>query len=117
MLERLVEWLYAEQQDELRSAFTSCLKQVWVRRQAPKEKWQELKQLDDLGEVYTMLQERTGQWPKHWKQEGREEGREEALRSTGRKLIQTTELNDRAIADATGLPLSEVEAMRNEAQH
>ncbi|MCE9662546.1 hypothetical protein LY622_03750 [Halomonas sp. M5N1S17] len=64
-----------------------------------------------------MLQERTGQWPQRWKQEGREEGREEALRSTARKLIQTTDLSDRAIADATGLPLGEVEAMRDEAQH
>ncbi|MCE8038906.1 Rpn family recombination-promoting nuclease/putative transposase [Halomonas sp. MCCC 1A11062] len=117
VLGRLVEWLYSEPQEELRNAFTSWLKQVWAKRQAPKEHWQELNRLEDLREVYTMLQERTGQWPKRWKQEGREEGREEALRSTARNLIQTTDLSDRAIADATGLPLDDVKAMRDELQH
>ncbi|MCH4565578.1 hypothetical protein MKP05_21015 [Halomonas sp. EGI 63088] len=64
-----------------------------------------------------MLQERTGQWPQRWKQQGRKEGREEVRLSVTRNLIQMTELSDRAIANATGLPLGEVEAMRDELQH
>jgi predicted transposase YdaD len=59
-------------------------------------------------------------WKENWKQgwlEGWREGREEALRSTAKNLIQTTELSDRAIADATGLALGDVQAMRDELQH
>lgn len=121
VLGRLVEWLYAERQDELRSAFTSWLKQVWAKRQAPEDEWQELDRLDDLKEVYRMLHERTGQWPQRWKQEGREEGleegREKARRETACNLIQTTELDDATIANATNLPQSEIQALRLELKH
>jgi len=47
----------------------------------------------------------------------RTEGRQEALHETARNLIQTTELDDAAIANATGLPQAEVQALRLELKH
>ncbi|PXX97651.1 hypothetical protein [Halomonas sp. LBP4] len=75
-----------------------------------------------------MLQERTGQWPQRWKQEGRQEGREEALkeaeariqeakleakRETACNLIETTNLDNVTIANATGLSEDEVHELRS----
>ena len=47
-------------------------------------------------------------------EEGRREGRQEANRDTARNLIENTDLNDAAIAQSTGLPESEVQALRRE---
>jgi predicted transposase/invertase (TIGR01784 family) len=44
--------------------------------------------------------------------EGREEGREQATRETARNLIQLGALSDAQIAQATGLTLAQVEALR-----
>ncbi|MCH4565579.1 hypothetical protein MKP05_21020 [Halomonas sp. EGI 63088] len=79
-----------------------------------------------------MLQERTGQWPQRWKQEGRQEGREEgrqealkeaeariqearleAKRETACNLIETTNLDNVTIANATGLSEDEVRELRS----
>jgi len=84
-----------------------------------------------------MLAERVGEWTKTWKEqgieEGRKEGRKEGLkegRKEGRKeglkegrkeglcetalaMIQRTQFDDATIADLTGLPLAEVQALRN----
>ncbi len=126
----MVEWLYADDQGDLRRAFTAWLKRVWTPRQAPEEEWQPFERLEELQEVYDMLQERTSQWPQRWKQEGlhegrqeglheglhegRREGRQEALHETARNLMRTTNLDDAAIARATGLSIEEITSLRNE---
>ncbi|WP_236645464.1 RpnC/YadD family protein [Aidingimonas lacisalsi] len=113
----MVEWLYADDQGDLRRAFTAWLKRVWTPRQAPEEEWQPFERLEELQEVYDMLQERTSQWPQRWKQEGlhegRQEGRKEALYETARNLMRTTHLDDAAIASATGLPIEDITSLRN----
>lgn len=99
--------------------------QEWAKRQGPEEEWREFKRLDELKEVYRMLHERTSQWPQRWKQEGHEEGLEEgvslgerkARRETACNLIQATELDDATIANATGLPQAEIQALRRELKH
>jgi predicted transposase/invertase (TIGR01784 family) len=68
-----------------------------------------------------MLAERVVEWTKTWKEQGIEEGRKEGLKE-GRKeglcetavaMIQRTQFDDATIADLTGLPLAEVQALRN----
>ena len=68
-----------------------------------------------------MLAERVGEWTKTWKEQGIEKGRKEGLKE-GRKeglcetalaMIQRTQFDDATIADLTGLPLAEVQALRN----
>ncbi|MFC3392659.1 Rpn family recombination-promoting nuclease/putative transposase [Aidingimonas halophila] len=119
VLGRVVEWLYAEDQSDLRRAFTAWLKRVWAPCQAPEEERQSFERLDELQEVYDMLQERTSQWPQRWRQEGlqegRQEGRQEALHETALNLMRTTRLDDTAIARATGLPIDEIASLRGEA--
>ena len=49
-------------------------------------------------------------------EEGREEGREQERWSVARKLIEMGQLDDQAIAQAVGLPLERVQALRHEFQ-
>ncbi|MFP4154223.1 MAG: hypothetical protein ACLFSG_00855, partial [Halothiobacillaceae bacterium] len=48
-------------------------------------------------------------------QRGREEGRKEANRVTARNLLKMVMLTDEQVAEATGLSLSEIKALRDEA--
>ena len=84
---------------------------------------------NELKEIESMLAERVVEWTKTWKEQGIEEGRKEGHKEgrkeglkEGRKeglcetalaMIQRTQFDDATIADLTGLPLAEVQALRN----
>jgi predicted transposase YdaD len=93
--------------------------------------------IHNLQEAETMLAERVKQWTEEWKQQGLQEGRQEGLqegRQAGRQegkqegMRQGQEVAQRAIARAlldiisddlllaerTGVPAAEIEAMRRE---
>ena len=89
--------------------------------------------VNELKEIESMLAERVVEWTKSWKEQGIEEGRKEGRKEghkegrkeglkEGRKeglcetalaMIQRTQFDDATIADLTGLPLAEVQALRN----
>ena len=81
----------------------------------------EFNELQDLHEVHDMLAERIKKWPERWVEEGREEGRQEGeqrrAEQTARNLIKLGVLSDEQIAQATGLTMEDVEALRVEAKH
>lgn len=77
----------------------------------------EFNELQDLHEVHDMLAERIKKWPERWVAEGREKGRLEAKQETARNLIKLGVLSNEQIAEATGLTVDDVEALRAEDRH
>ena len=96
VLERLIEWLGAPEQMELRRTFTVWIKRVLFPKRLPGVK---VPEVQDLQEVRGMLEERVIEWTRDWKeqgiqegrrigiQEGRQEGRQEGLQQGARQSV------------------------------
>ncbi|MCG5534704.1 Rpn family recombination-promoting nuclease/putative transposase [Ectothiorhodospira mobilis] len=78
-LGRLVDWLKAPEQTDLRRAFVVWIRRVLLPHRAPGMELPELNDLQELHEVHTMLAERIKKWPERWRQEGLEQGLEQGL--------------------------------------
>lgn len=82
VVERLVSWLELKEQKPLRRAFAGWIQGVLTM--ARDESEPEIRNVDDLLELKSMLHETVKNWPKQWLAQGREEGREEG-RQIGRR--------------------------------
>lgn len=121
-------WLQAPGQASLRRAFARWLEQRMLR--SGRVPGADFTPIHDLQEAETMLAERVKQWTEEWMrqslQEGRraglqeglgqgmEQGKREAQKAIARALLDLI-ADDALLAERTGLPLAEVEAMRREA--
>ncbi len=72
----LVAWLHEPAHASLRRAFTVWLRRVLLPARLPTVS---IPEVQDLGEVQTMLAERVIEWTQQWKEEGLREGRREGL--------------------------------------
>jgi flagellar biosynthesis/type III secretory pathway protein FliH len=70
----LMAWLHEPAHTSLRRAFTVWLRRVLLPARLPAVS---IPELQDLGEVQTMLAERVIEWTQQWKEEGLREGRRE----------------------------------------
>jgi len=85
MVENLVEWLEAPEQQNLRRAFATWLREVLLPARLPGVR---LEAVLELSEVQNMLAERVMEWTREWEQQGLEKGRKEGRkegRQEGRK--------------------------------
>ena len=82
VLEALLAWLQAPEDDSLRRAFTVWLRRVLLPARLPHVA---IPDMQDLTEVHTMLAERVLEWTEQWKQQGLREGRREGLREGRRE--------------------------------
>jgi hypothetical protein len=71
VVERLIEWLQAPEQQSLRRAFAGWLRDVLLPARLPGVR---IDAVLDLSEVRNMLAERVLEWTREWQQEGRKEG-------------------------------------------
>jgi hypothetical protein len=76
VLEGLVTWLRAPEEESLRRAFTVWLTRVLLPARLPKVP---IPAVHDLVEIQTMLAERVVEWTQQWKEAGLREGRREGL--------------------------------------
>jgi len=74
IIERLLTWLELEEQKPLRRAFAGWIQSVLSTARPESEP--EIRNVDDLLELKSMLHETVKEWPKQWLARGREEGRE-----------------------------------------
>lgn len=126
LYQRLVAVLDSEALDSLKRAFGRWIYKSYILRKRPGI---ELPDINDFQEVHAMLQERVEKWNQEIREKGRQEGLQEGLqegrqeglqkglqkglRETALAMIQRTQLDDATIVDLTGLPLAEVQALRN----
>lgn len=85
VLDSLLDWLKAPEQDSLRRAFTVWLKRVLLPGHVPGV---EFSDLNELQEVRSMLAERVVEWTRDWKQQGIEEGRQEGEAALLMRLLE-----------------------------
>lgn len=76
VVEALLEWLAAPEQQELRRTFAVWVRRVLLPARLPRTPIPETR---DLLEVRDMLAERVKEWTEQWKREGLEAGRREGL--------------------------------------
>lgn len=74
VLDALGTWLRQPEQSELGRSFVDWLRVVLLPRRMPGVDWP---QLENLGEVRTLLAERVKEWTRQWREEGLAEGRKE----------------------------------------
>jgi predicted transposase YdaD len=120
VLHELVGWLRAPEQARLRRDFTVWFARTFLPGRAPGQTFPEF---NDLQEVDAMLSETVIEWTKKWKEEGladglakgRAEGLTEGEAKAQRLMAQrllAREMSVAEVAELTGLPVGEVEALR-----
>ncbi|MBK1718644.1 Rpn family recombination-promoting nuclease/putative transposase [Thiocystis violacea] len=108
-VERLVRLLRADPNKErLDRLITRWLKRHLQRLGAGID----LERINSLIEDKAMLAENLENWAKRERQEGRQEGRREGRQETARNLLKLGLLSDAQIAQATGLTLDQIQALR-----
>lgn len=91
VLETLIDWVKAPEQESLRRAFTVWAKRVFLPGRMPHV---EFEQLNDLQEVRSMLAERVIEWTEEWKRQGLEQGRQEG-RQEGEAALLVRQMDRR----------------------
>ncbi|MBI4859933.1 MAG: hypothetical protein HY815_06675 [Candidatus Riflebacteria bacterium] len=112
MLHDLVGWLRAPEQTRLRRDFTVWFARTFLPGRAPGQTFPEF---NDLQEVDAMLSETVIEWTKKWEEDGRAKGRAEGRAEERRLLAQrllARQMSVAEVAELTGLPMDEVEALR-----
>jgi len=84
VLDTLLIWLAAPEQDALRRAFAVWLKRVLLPRRMPGTV---LPEVVELQEIKTMLAERVKEWTKQWVEQGLQQGRQEGRREGEAALL------------------------------
>jgi hypothetical protein len=88
----LVVWLRDPAQDSLRRAFTTWLRRVLLPARLPTVS---IPEVQDLGEIQSMLAERVIEWTEQWKaeglQQGLQQGRQEGLAAERALLLRQTQ--------------------------
>lgn len=85
VMDNLLQWLKAPEQEMVRRSFT-----IWLKRTLlPNKKLNEpVQQVNDLTEIRTMLAQTVSKMVEPWLQQGREEGREEGLNNEKALLLR-----------------------------
>ncbi len=91
VLQALVDWLRAPEDDSLRRAFTVWLRRVLLPARLPQVP---IPAVHDLVEIQTMLAERVVEWTQQWKEAGLREGRREGHREGHREGLQQGQLQE-----------------------
>ncbi|MBK1674717.1 hypothetical protein CKO35_15745 [Ectothiorhodospira shaposhnikovii] len=92
----------------------------WLKRHLRRlgaEAEQALEEINSLVEDHAMLAENLQTWAEKERQKGRQEGRQEGQRLAAINLLKLGLLTDEQIAQTTGLPLTEVIALRSGQAH
>ena len=72
---KLCEWLHTPEQHRLRREFAIWIQRVLLRRKPfAKEERHDWQEVDDIGEVREMLEDRVREWEKQWEQAGIRKG-------------------------------------------